>query len=105
MLICASAASAEILTFWRDAIRRALSNFDQLCFGELVLFPYDFGRNQFAFNGVRNKNSFALFPGNALSPKRDVLNFQINKPHLINTLLQPGATAKANARNRFSDFS
>jgi hypothetical protein len=62
-------------------------NFEQFCFGELLLFPHDFGGNQLAFNGVRNKNSFALFPSDAFSAKRDVLNFQINKPHFINTLL------------------
>ena len=76
VLIRAAAASAEIRALWRDAIRRTLLNFDQLCFGELLLFPDDFGGNQFALNGVRNKNGFALFPSDAFSAKRDVLNFR-----------------------------
>src|SRR2546430_12062743 len=93
MLIRAAAASAEIWALWRDAIRRTLLNFDQICFGELLLFPDDFGGNQFALNGVRNKNGFALFPSDAFSAERDVLNFQINKPHFIINLLQLSLSA------------
>ena len=74
VLIRAAAASAEIWALWRDAIRRTLFNFDQLCFGELLLFPDDFGGNHLALNGVRNKNGFALFPSDTLSAERDVLN-------------------------------
>ncbi len=74
MLISAATASAEIWALRRNAIRGTLLNFDQLCFGELPLFADDFGGNQFALNGVRNKNGFALFPSNAFSAKRDVLN-------------------------------
>src|SRR6476619_6668492 len=74
VLIRAAAASAEIWALWRDAIRRTLLNFHQLCFAELLLFRHDFGGDQCAINGVRNKNSFALFPSNALSAERDVLN-------------------------------
>src|SRR6476620_254350 len=87
MLIRAAAASAEVRALWRDAIRRTLLNFHQLCLAELLLFPDNFGGDQFAINGVRNKNSFALFPSNAFSAERDVLNFQINNAHLISTLL------------------
>ena len=47
MLIRAAAASTEIRALWRDAIRRTLLNFNQLCFGELLFFPDDFGGNQF----------------------------------------------------------
>jgi hypothetical protein len=72
VLIRAAAASAEIRALWRDAIRRTLLNFDQICFGELLLFADDFGRNQFALNGVRNKNGFALFSRDAFSAERDV---------------------------------
>ena len=79
VLIRAAAASTEIWALWRDAIRRTLLNFDQICFGELLLFPDDFGGNQFALNGVRNENGFALFPSDAFSAERDVLNFQINR--------------------------
>jgi hypothetical protein len=87
VLIRAAAAPAKIGTLWRDAIRGTMFNFDQFCFGELLLFPHDFGGNQLAFNSVKDKNGFALFPSDAFSAKRDVLNFQINKPHSINTLL------------------
>jgi hypothetical protein len=93
MLIRAATASAEIRALWRDAIRRTLLNFNQICFGELLLFPHDFGGNQFALNGVRNKNGFALFPSDAFSAERDVLNFQINKSHFITNLLQLGVSA------------
>jgi hypothetical protein len=75
VLIRAAAASAEIWALWRDTIRRTLLNFDHLCFGELLLFPHDFGGNRLSFNGVRDKNGFALFPTDALSAKRNVLNF------------------------------
>lgn len=75
VLIRAAAASAEIRALWRDAIRGPLLNFNQIRFGELLLFPDDFGGNQFALNGVRNKNGFAPFPGNAFSAEGDVLNF------------------------------
>src|SRR5258708_25107771 len=81
MLIRAATASAEIRALWRDAIRRTLPNLSQIRFGELLLFPHDFGGNQFALNGVRNKNGFALFPSDAFSAEPDVLNFQINKSH------------------------
>src|SRR6476646_12125444 len=54
MLIRAAATSAEIRALWRDAIRRTLLNFDRFCFGELLLFPDDFGGNHLALNGVRN---------------------------------------------------
>jgi len=74
VLIRAAAASAEIRALWRDTIRRTFLNFDQLCFGELLLFPHDFGRNHLALNGVRNKNGFALLPTDAFSAKRDILN-------------------------------
>src|SRR5437773_10810684 len=74
VLIRAAAASAEIRALWRDAIRRTPLNFNQLCFRELLLFPHDFGGNDFAFNGVRNKDGFALLPSDAISAKRDVLN-------------------------------
>src|SRR5215831_8867470 len=87
VLVCAAAASAEIRALWCYALRRSLFDFDELCFCELLLFPDDFGGNQLAPNRVRNKNGFALFPSDAFSAKRDVLNFQINKPHFINTLL------------------
>jgi hypothetical protein len=93
MLIRAATASAEIRALWRDAIRRTLPNFNQIRFGELLLFPHDFGGNQFALNGVRNKNGFALFSSDAFSAERDVLNFQINKPHFITNLLQLGVSA------------
>ena len=93
MLIRASATSTEIRALWRDAIRRTLLNFNQICFGELLLFPHDFSGNQFALNGVRNKNGFALFPSDAFSAERDVLNFQINKSHFITNLLQLGVSA------------
>src|SRR5439155_1842996 len=93
VLVGTATASAEIRAFWCDAIRRTLLNFNQICFGELLLFPHDFGGNQFAFNGVRNKNGFALFPSDAFSTERDVLNFQINKPHFITNLLQLGVSA------------
>src|SRR5213592_4300771 len=59
VLIRAAAASAEIWALRRDAIRRTLLKFDQLCFGELLLFPDDFGRNHLAVNRVRNKDRFA----------------------------------------------
>src|SRR5438874_6327889 len=72
VLIRAAAASAEIWALWRDAIRRTPLNFHQLCFRELLLFPHDFGGNDFAFNGVRNKDGFALLPSDAISAKRDV---------------------------------
>src|SRR5215475_11754127 len=78
VLIGAAAASAEIWALWRDAIGRTLFNFDQLCFGELLLFPYDFGRNHLVLNGVRNKNGFALFSRDAFSAERHVFDFQIN---------------------------
>src|SRR4030095_9175068 len=93
MLIRAATASAEIRALWRDAIRRTLLNFNQICFGELLLFPHDFGGNQFALNSVRNKNRFALFPSAAFSAERNVLNFQINKSHFITNLLQLGVSA------------
>jgi hypothetical protein len=93
MLIRAATASAEIRALWRDAIRRTLLNFNQISFGELLLFPHDFGGNQFALNGVRNKNGFALFPSDAFSAERDVLNFQINKSHFITNLLQLSVSA------------
>jgi hypothetical protein len=93
VLIHAAATSTEIRALWRDAIRRTLLNFDQLRLGELILFTDDFGRNQLALNGVRNKNGFALFPSDAFSAERDVLNFQINKSHFITNLLQLGVSA------------
>src|SRR5213083_515948 len=93
MMIRAAAASAEIWALWRDAIRRTLLNFDQICFGELLLFPDDFGGNQFALNGVRNKNGFALFPSDAFSAERDVLNFQIREAHFTNTPFQLAVSA------------
>src|SRR5438067_5923467 len=74
VLIRAATASAEIRALWRDAIRRTLLNFDQICFGELLLFPNDFGGNHLTLNSVRNKNGFALFPSDAFSAERDVLN-------------------------------
>jgi hypothetical protein len=87
VLVRAAPASGEIRALWRYAIRRILKNFYKLCFGELLFFPHDFGRNHLAFNGVRNKNGFALFPTDALPAKRDVFNFQITKTHLIKILL------------------
>src|SRR5262249_7500108 len=39
VLIRAAAASTEIRTLRRDAVRRTLLNFDQLCFCELLLLP------------------------------------------------------------------
>jgi hypothetical protein len=92
MLIRAAAASAEIWALWRDAIRRTLLNFDQLCFGELLLFPDDFGRNQLMFNRVRNKDSLALVPRYAFPTKSNVFDFQIDNAHIINTLLQLGVS-------------
>ena len=74
VLIRAAAASPEIWALWRDAIRRTLFNFNQIGLGELLLFPHDFGGNHFAFNGVRNKDGFALLPSDAISAKCDVLN-------------------------------
>jgi hypothetical protein len=75
VLIRAAAAPAEIRTLRRYAIGRTLFNFDQLCFGELLLFPYDFGGHDLALNRVRNKNGFALFASDAFSAKRDIRNF------------------------------
>jgi hypothetical protein len=103
VLIGAPAASAEIRALWRDAIRRTLLNVNQLCFGELLLFPDDFGRNQLALNGVRNKHGFAVFPSDPFATERDVFDFQINKSHLINTLGQPGVSARF--RNELGETS
>jgi hypothetical protein len=83
MLIRAAAASAEIRALWHDAIRRTVLNFDQLCFGELLLFPHDFARNHLALDGVRDKNCLAMFPRDAFSAKRDVLDSQIDDTHTI----------------------
>src|SRR6516165_1253072 len=87
VLIGAAAASAEIWALWRDAMRRTLLNFDQLCFRKLLLFPHDFGRNYLVLNGVSNKNGFAMFASDTLSAKRDIFNLQITEAHVINTLL------------------
>src|SRR4051812_40276637 len=88
MLICAAAASAKISALWRHAIRRTLLNVDQFRFGELFLFAHDFGRNDFALNRVRNKHSLTLLPRHTFPTKSDVLYFQIDQAHIINTLLQ-----------------
>src|SRR5512133_1208597 len=86
MLICAATASAEIRALWRDAIRGTLLNFDQICFGVLLLFPDDFCGNRFAFDRVGNKDGLALLPRHAFSPERDVLNFQIDNAHVLSNI-------------------
>src|SRR5689334_5367180 len=84
VLIRAAAACAEIRALWRDAIRRMLFKFDQLCFGELFLFPHDFGGNHLALDGVGNKNSFAPFSPDTFSAEGDVFDSQIDNAHSIN---------------------
>src|SRR5438270_3910131 len=83
MLISAATASAEIWALRRDAIRGTLLNFEQLCFGELFLFPDNFRRNKLVLHRVRNKNGFALFPRDAFSAEGDVFDFQINNAHTM----------------------
>src|SRR5438477_978873 len=83
MLISAATASAEIWALRRDAIRGTLLNFEQLCFGELFLFPDNFRRNKLVLYRVRNKNGFALFPRDAFSAEGDVFDFQINNAHTM----------------------
>src|SRR6476620_11311107 len=78
ILIPAAAASAEIRADCGDAIKRTPLQINQICFGELLLFADDFSGNRFALNGVRNKNSFALFPSDAFPSERNVLNFQLD---------------------------
>ena len=92
VLIGAAAASAEIRALGRDAIRRTLLNFHQICFGELLFFPDDFSRNQLSLNRVRNKDCLALLPRHAFPAKSNVFDFQIDNAHIINTLLQLGAS-------------
>src|SRR5262249_44870849 len=75
MLIRAAAASAEIGALWRDAIRRTLLNFDQLCFGELLLFPDDFGGAKRSLNRVRDEYRLPLFARATFAAERAVLGF------------------------------
>src|SRR5881409_3142685 len=63
VLVSASAASAKIGTMWFYTMRRTFLNLDQFRFGELLFFAYDFGRNELALDGVRNKDGLALFSG------------------------------------------
>ena len=74
VLISAPAASAEIGTFRLHAMRRWLPDFDKLGFGELLFLAHDFGRNEFALDGKRNEDRFALFARDALSTKGDVFD-------------------------------
>jgi hypothetical protein len=74
----AAAAAAEIWARWRNAVRRTFLHVDQLRFGELFFLAHDLGRNGFVLDRVRDKDSFALFPRDALPAERDVLDFKID---------------------------
>jgi hypothetical protein len=86
-------------------MRRAFLDLDQFRFGELFFLAHDFARNELALDRVRNKDGFALFSRDAFSAKSNIFDFQIDKTHLINTLLQLGVQCERNVSNRFSRFS
>jgi hypothetical protein len=78
VLVGAAAAPTKIRTGRFDAIRRRLSNFDNLSFGKLLFLADDFRRNKFAVDGERNKDGFPIFARDAFSAKRDVFDLEID---------------------------
>jgi hypothetical protein len=74
VLIGATAATSEIRARRFNAMQRRFFNFDQLGFGELFLLADDLGRNEFAFDYVRNENRLALLPADAFAAKGDVFD-------------------------------
>src|SRR6266705_6282819 len=55
VLVCASAAPAEIRTLGRYAIWRRFEQLDQFSFGELLFLAHDFGRDLLALDCERNE--------------------------------------------------
>src|SRR5437667_1007654 len=104
VLVNASAAPAEIGTLWFHAMRRTLLHLDQFRFGKLLFLPHDFGRNELAFDSVRNKDSLTLLSRDAFSAESDVFDFQTDKPHLIDILLQLGGPANQTLRTALTVF-
>lgn len=58
--------------------------------GELLFLAGDFGGNELAVDSVGDKNRFAVVPSDAAAAKRDVVDFEFDLAHFIDTLLQRG---------------
>src|SRR5438876_3557984 len=67
VLIAAPAASTEVRTFGRDALRRSLPHFDQFAFGKLLFLPRDFCRDALALDREWNKDRFAFIARDAFA--------------------------------------
>jgi len=74
VLVSAAAATAEVWTWRRDALRRSLDQIVQLGFGELLFLARDPRGHAFALDRVRNKNSLAIFSRDAFAAKGDILD-------------------------------
>jgi hypothetical protein len=74
VLVDATAASSEVRTFWRNAMRRRIEQFVQLGFGKMLFLANDMRRNAFAINRVRKEDRFAAFASDAFAAKGDIFN-------------------------------
>src|SRR5438874_4834009 len=81
VLVCASAASAEIGALRCDAMRGAFLNIHQFRLGELFFLAHDLSGNQFALDRVWNEDSLPLLASDPFPAKSDVFNFQIDNAH------------------------
>ena len=74
VLVSAAAATAEVWTWRRDALRRSLDQIVQLGFRELLFLARDARGHAFALDRVRDENSLAIFARDAFTAKGDVLD-------------------------------
>ena len=74
VLVSTSAAVSEVGASRFDTMRRGLANVDDLTFGELFFLARDPCGDEFAVNGERKKNGFAMFASHAFAAEGNVLD-------------------------------
>src|SRR6059036_3999742 len=83
VLVCASAATAEIGAFWCNTMWRTFPNFHQFRLGKLLFLAHDLSGNQFTLNRIWNEDSLPLLSSDTFPAKSDVFNFQIDNAHMF----------------------
>ena len=77
VLVAAPAASTEVRTFGRDAMRGRFEQGLQLRFSEMLFLANNSCRDAFAINRIGNEDCLAVFARDAFPAKGDVFDLQL----------------------------
>jgi hypothetical protein len=81
VLICASAAPAEVWALGFDAMLGRDDHLPQFAFAESLFVAQDRGSYPLAVDCKRDEDSFAVVPADAASAERDIVDLEVHRAH------------------------